>query len=505
MKLDALAELRNLDIETRRFARVSAVLQWDQETYLPERAVEERAEQIALVEGIAHERAVNPRIETLLSSLGSTTDNPAGDASLDTLDRDFLRVLRLDYDRKTKLPHDLVVDMARDAGLSQAAWVAARKANDFASFAPHLRKMVDYARRRAACWGFADTPYDGLLDEYERGMTEERIEALFSPLADRLRSLLQRIRSRASDRPAFLSRDFPTEKQDAFCRSVMTYLGFELERGRLDLSAHPFTTTLGDHDVRITTRYYPANMLSGLFSVIHETGHALYELGFDPALRGGSLADGSSMGIHESQSRLWENVIGRGRPFWKGRFEQLRSFFPSQLDGVALEDFYRAVNDVRPGLIRVDADEVGYSLHVILRFDLERRLFAGTLQVEELPAAWKQGMRDLLGIEPETDADGVLQDIHWSMGAFGYFPSYALGNLYGLQIWDSMRTDLPDLDACIERGDYAVALSWLRDRVHRYGRRLTPAELIQRACGGPLSADHFINYLECKYSELYGL
>lgn len=505
MNLDALAELHRLDRARLRMSRVSNILQWDQETYLPPEAVEGRADQLADIEGVAHQRAVDPRIGTLLESLGSTSSAPAGDGSLPALERDFLRVLRHDYDRATKLPQDLVEEMARDAGLSQAAWVAARKADDFASFSPHLRKMVSHARRKAQCWGFVQNPYDGLLDQHEPGMTEGRIASLFDPLAERLRSLLKRISAAPAPEASVLGREFPVSDQADEGRAIMEDLRFDLGRGRLDLSAHPFTTTLGDQDVRITTRYFPRNMASGFFSVVHETGHALYELGFPQELRGSCLADGASMGIHESQSRLWENVIGRSRAFWLGRFPRLAQRYRGILDDVDAESFYRAINAVKPSLIRVDADEVTYSLHVILRFNLERRLFSGDLEVDDLPAAWRAGMRELLGVEPDTDADGVLQDVHWSMGAFGYFPSYALGNLYGLQFWSTLVQDLPDIEELLRRGDFSRPLDWLRDRVHRLGRRRTPEELIQEVSGRPLSADFFVDYLERKYADLYRL
>jgi carboxypeptidase Taq len=389
--------------------------------------------------------------------------------------------------------------------LSQAAWAAARKSNDFSAFAPHLERMIGYAKKRAELWGFTERPYDALIDEHEPGMDEQKLSALFASLSVGLTELAEKIADCPQPTTEFLSREFPVRMQESYCEKTMSDLGFDRLRGRLDRSAHPFTTTLGADDIRITTRYFPTNMLSGLFSVIHETGHALYELGFDAPLRGTILADGASMGIHESQSRLWENVIGRSRSFWKGRFPDLMKAFPDALAGIDAEVFYKAVNIVKPSLIRVDADEVTYSLHIILRFDLERRMLSGNLDVDDLPDAWRDGMRRLMGIEPETDDEGVLQDIHWSMGAFGYFPSYALGNLYAAQFWDSLRGDMPDIDDRIERGDYSSILSWLRDRIHRLGRSIPPEEIIESACGSQLNAAPFLRYLGAKYSDLYGI
>ncbi|MFA6505580.1 MAG: carboxypeptidase M32 [Treponemataceae bacterium] len=503
METDALKELHGLDLVARRMSRVSAILQWDQETYLPPAAVEERADQLADIEGIAHERATDPRIGHLLEKLGSTTSFPFGDESLPRLERDFLRAMRRDYDRRTKLPHDFVVSKARAEGLSQAVWVTARKSNDFALFAPHLRAMVGYAKKRAEYWGFAERQYDGLIDEYEPGMNENRLAALFGPLSFGLTSLLGKITLRPQPDSAFLLRTYPIVAQESFCDSVMNALGYDRRRGRLDRSAHPFTTSLGSDDVRITTRYDSTNMFSGLFSVIHETGHALYELGFDSSIRGTHLADGASMGIHESQSRLWENVIGRSRAFWNGMFPSLKIAFPDSLRDVDTELFYRAVNVVKPSLIRVEADEVTYSLHVILRFNLERKLFSGELDVDDLPSAWRSGMRSLLGVENETDADGVLQDVHWSMGAFGYFPSYALGNLYGAQFWNALRLDVPDAAEHVEAGDFSVLSSWLHEKIHCLGRSVQPEDLVRSVCGESLSISPFLDYLEAKYSELY--
>ncbi len=500
-----IRKLHDLDRERLLVARAAAVLQWDQETYMPDGAVNERADQLAILEGLVHERATDPRIGAALVDLGSSPDNPRGDESLPALERDFLKEMRRSYDNKTRLSRDLVQNMARDASISQSVWVKARKSNDFVLFAPHLEKMIGYARDCAECWGFSDHPYDGLLDQYEPGMTESSVSSVFKPLQERLVNLVARIASAPRPDTSFLDRGYPVAEQDSFARTVMMDLGFEAHRGRLDRSAHPFTTTLGGDDVRITTRYYPKNLFSGLFSVIHETGHALYELGFDSSLRGSILADGASMGVHESQSRLWENVVGRSLPFWQNYFPRLKAFFPDQLGSVALLDFYRAVNLVEPSLVRVEADEVTYSLHIILRFNLERRLMNNSLSVNDLPDAWNAEMEELFSLTPATDAEGVLQDVHWASGAIGYFPSYALGNLYGLHFWRKLRGDLPEIDDSIARGDFSPLLHWLRASVHLYGRRLTPAGLLSQGFGEELSAEPFISYLEEKYGALYSL
>jgi carboxypeptidase Taq len=507
---EILARLHARDRECFHLEKAVAVLHWDQETYLPPQGVEERSEQLALLEEIVHQRLTEPETGRLLAELGSTEDNPRGDEGLAEIERDFLRVMRRKYDRAIKLPADFVAAAARAEGLSQPAWAQARKDNDFAAFLPHLKAMIDFARKKAEFWGFGDTGdraqrlYDGLLDTYEPGMSAAGIDAVFTPLRERLVSLLKKIKLCPPPDTGFLNQCFDPEKQVQFNQRLMDHLGFDRRRGRLDTSAHPFTTTLGPHDVRITTRYFPGNVLSSVFSVIHESGHAFYEMGFAPELRETCLADGASMAFHESQSRFWENVVGRSRPFWEGFFPALRDAFPGQLGGVRAEAFYRAVNQVRPSLIRVDADEVSYALHIILRFELEKRLISGELEAEKLPAVWRDYSREYLGIESETDADGVLQDVHWSMGSFGYFPSYALGNLYGLQILRKIKSDMPDFEHTIALGTFDTLRSWLNDHIYCWGCRLEPAELLRKITGEKLSVLPFLEYIEEKYTKLYG-
>jgi carboxypeptidase Taq len=505
---EALEKLHAIDDEYRHLQRILAALQWDQETYLPEKGVEERAAQFALLEGMAHRRLVAPDTAALLEELGSTGANPRGGEELPAIERDFLRVMRRRYDKAARLPSDFVSEAARAEGLSQAAWAQARRADDFSAFLPHLRTMIDIARKKAAYWGFGgggQPLYDGLLDVYEPGINSVETGALFDELRGRLVPLLKRIRGCLPPDTSFLKQEFPLTVQAAFNQKLLAYLGFDLQRGRLDTSAHPFTTTLGTHDVRITTRYFPANLLSGIFSVIHETGHALYEMGFPAGLCAAGLADGASMAVHESQSRLWENVIGRSRSFWQELYPVLSEMFPHQLGQLSVDAFYRALNEVKPSLIRVDADEVSYSLHIIFRFELEKRLISGELAPENLPGAWREYTREYLGLESETDADGALQDIHWSMGSFGYFPSYALGNLYGLQMFAKLRRDVPEYDSLAAAGKRERLYSWLRENVYQWGCRLQPRELLEKITGEKLQAAPFLNYIEEKYSSIYGL
>jgi len=499
-----LEKLHAIDRESLYLGRAASVLQWDQETCLPEKGVEERSEQLALLEGIAHEKLTSPETGRLLSELGSSTENPSGDEKLPELERDFLKVLRRNYDRAVKLPGDFVSAAARAEGLSQAAWVSARRDNNFSAFLPHLVKMIDFSRQRAIYWGYKDNPYDGLLDIYERGMGVKTISEVFSPLGKKLGELIKKISSKPQPDNSFLDQKFDVEKQASFSRELLKRLNFDTSRGRLDVSAHPFTTTLGSDDIRITTRYLERLVQSNIFSTIHEAGHAFYEMGFPGKLRLSSLADGASMGIHESQSRLWENVIGRSRAFWEAMYPALRSYFPGPLSAVSNENFYRAINLVEPSLIRIEADEVTYSLHIIVRFEIERELFQGSLDPAKLPEAWREKMKELLGVQPETDAEGVLQDVHWSMGSFGYFPSYALGNLYGLQFWEKLKSDIPDVEMKIANGDFAPIRDWLNEKIYIWGCRKDPSELLKTVTGKNLSAEPFLDYIESKYAGIYG-
>ncbi len=501
----AVRRLKELDREIQLLDHANALLMWDEETYMPERSIEERSEQVALLQSIIHDRLTSPEVGDLLTAAGASDANPRGEASLPQESQAFLRALQRRHRREAKLPAELVSELVRAATIGQALWRQARAKSDFALFAPQLRKLVELTIRKAQCIGFVGHPYDALIDEFEPWTTTAEVRSIFAGLENRLGGLVARIGAAERIDDGFLSADFPVDKQAAFSKLLLEGMGYDPKRGRLDESAHPFTTTLGRDDVRITARYNSRYVKTGIFSVIHEAGHALYELGFSEAIRGSLLATGTSLGIHESQSRLWENIIGRSEPFWRHYLPLLAELFPSQLKGVSLERFYRAVNRVEPSLIRIEADEVTYSLHIILRFDLETRLVSGQLDVEDLPEAWNRRTQELFGILPDSDAAGVLQDIHWSMGSFGYFPTYALGNLYGAQFAAAMREAIPNLDGAIARGDLRVILDWLRREIHVHGASLTAAELCKRVTGQGLSPDFFIAYLEQKYAPMYGL
>lgn len=501
-----LEKLISIDREINLLNHIGALLGWDQETYMPPKAITERSEQLALVESLVHERFTRPEIAELLAALGSTEKNPRGQEDLSALERAFLREFREEYDRRTKLSARLVAEIARATSLAQQVWIQARQDNDFDAFAPHLGTIVSLMREKAECLSEGCTYYDSLLNLFEPGITEASLRRIFDTLKTELVELLAAIRPRPAVAADFLSRPCPAERQKAINEWLLELLPYDRTRGRLDTVAHPFTTTLGSDDVRITTRYIEDNFVSGIFSTIHETGHALYELGIDPGKEYAltCLSEASSMGIHESQSRLWENIIGRSRALWKNNYHRLAELAGPTLEGVSLDDFIRGINKVEASLIRTEADEVTYCLHVILRFELESALINGQLEVRDIPAAWNERMKKYLGIEPPDDSRGCLQDVHWSAGLFGYFPSYALGNLYAAQFWDAMKAEIPDLEQRIESGDLVTPLDWLRKKVHIHGAVFRPEELVVRATGTELDPGHFIGYLRGKYSRLYG-
>ena len=495
---DALYRIRQLDREIHLLEHVTALLQWDQETCMPPGALEERADQLALLEGEVHARRTTSEMGDLIAAAESRSDLSPSDHAL-------VRELRRSYDRATRLPADLVKAMARQGSVNHASWGEARGKSDFAIFRADLEHTLTLTREKADCLGSTETRYDPLLDEFEPWMTTAELRGVLDSLRAPLVDLLQRIA--ASDvelDDSVLRRDYDVSAQRAFSDHLLAALGFSSHTGRLDVSAHPFSTTLGARDGRLTTRFYPNLLSASIFGTIHECGHGLHGLGVAPELATTELGDGTSLGICESQSRFWENLIARRRAFWEHFYPQLQPRFPALAD-VDLDCFYRAVNGVKPSLIRVEADEVTYNLHILLRFALERRLVDGELEVADLPDAWREESRALLGIVPERDADGVLQDIHWSMFLIGYFPTYTLGNLYAAQFHATMARELPDWEEQVRRGQFEQILGWLRERIHQHGRIYSATEICRRVTGEPLDARYFLDYLERKFGELYRL
>jgi carboxypeptidase Taq len=478
---------------------IQELLDWDQQTYMPKRAAEDRGNQLALIAGLAHEKLTSDELGELLTRLERE------DLSDDYVAATNVREVRREYDRATKVPKTLVQEIARASTLAKEAWTAARQESDFAKFAPHLERLLDLKRQVADHIGWDTEPYDALMDEFEPGAKAAEVQAVFDAVKAELVPLVAAIKEapRHPDQ-TIRKRHCPRDAQEAFNRRIAEAMGLDFEAGRIDVSTHPFTVSMSPRDVRLTTRYDEHYMPMSLFAVIHEGGHALYEQGLDPAHTGTPMGQYISLGIHESQSRLWENQVGRSQAFWRHFYPPLQDAFPALAD-VPLEDWVFVINTVEPSLIRVEADEVTYGLHIMLRFDLERKMIRNELAVPDIPAAWNARMQNLLGITPPDDARGCLQDIHWSMGVFGYFPTYALGNLYAAQFFEAARRALPDLDEQLARGQLLPLRDWLRENIHRHGRRYRARELIKVVSGRELTHRPFVEYLHAKFKPLYGL
>lgn len=497
---EAYEELLRRASEAAVLNTCSALLQWEEQTYMPRGGVDHRGNQLALVAGLIHERRSDPRWGELLDAVEASdlVRDRESEAAVNA------RELRRVHNLATKLPRELVRETARTISHAVPAWTDARRASDFSIFLPWLEKIIELKRQEANCLGFSSVPYDALLDEYEPGATTNDIRALFESLRTPLVELVTRFaNSKKVPNEGLLRRDYPIERQKIFVEWTAAALGFDFHRGRLDTTAHPFCTTLGPSDCRITTRYNTNDFSDAFFSVLHEVGHGLYEQGLGVAHFGTPMGEACSLGVHESQSRLWENAIGRGRPFWNYFFPMAHGIFPSALRDVSLDDFLFAVNTVRPSLNRVESDEVTYNLHILIRFELEQELIHGNLPAKELPTAWNQKYTEYLGVTPTNDREGCLQDIHWSEGLFGYFPTYTLGNLFAAQLVETLRESIPDLDTSCSRGEFRPILEWLREKVHRHGQRYRSRELVERVTGKSPSQAPLLRHLGRKFDEFY--
>lgn len=475
-----------------------ALMSWDQEVYMPPKGAPARGRQLATLSAISHRMFTHPEVGGWIKALQGMTPHAPDEAAL-------LREAEHDYNVQTRFPESFVQEMAEATSQAFAAWTHAREASDFQAFLPYLEKNIELSRRKADYLGYEDSPYNALLDEYERGTTVAQLERLFAGLVPRQTALVDKIARVARPEPDWLRRSWDPDAQWAFGIRVIKDLGYDLEAGRQDKSPHPFTTNFDLYDVRITTRVSPELLFSSLMSSVHETGHALYEQGFLPSDQRTWLGQAPSLGIHESQSRLWENIVGRSLPFWRHYTPILQEYFPGALDAVSPEDVYAALNRVERSLIRVEADECTYNLHIVLRFEIERALIEGTLAPRDVPEAWNAKMKTMLGLDVPNDAQGCLQDIHWAHAGFGYFPSYALGNLYASQLFAKIREDLPAIEDAIAGGEFDALLNWLRDHVHHVGRRRMAAEIVTDATGQPPTPEPYLTYLETKYGALYGV
>ncbi len=491
-------QLRERLAQIADLRRVSGLLFWDQQTQMPPMGAALRAEHRATLDRMAHEQFVSAETGRLLEALepwAESLDPESNEACL-------IRVTRRDYEKAVRVPVELRAEMTRASSQGLKAWVGARESSDFEAFRPALERHLELKHRYVDCFEPADEAYDILLDDYERGTKTAEVRAIFAEMKEELVPLIARLAE--TDDPSLsdcLRGDFPVDRQRELSREVVELFGLRPNTWRIDPTPHPFAGGAGVDDIRITTTYHPDDLTS-LFATMHEYGHALYEHGVDPALERSPLGSGVSLGLHESQSRLWENLVGRGRHFWRFFYARLQERFPDALGSVEAEHFFRAINRVHPTLIRIHADEVTYNLHVILRFELEQDMIDGRIEARDLPDEWNRRMREYLGVEVPTDAEGVLQDMHWAMGSMGYFPTYSLGNVISVQIWERLREDLSDLDDQIERGEFADLREWLRERLHRHGRKFTPRETLERVVGGPIDARPYLRYLTEKHGEL---
>jgi carboxypeptidase Taq len=495
-KYQELTEILN---EVADFDHASALLGWDQQTYMPKGGVEARGQQLSTLRKISHMKFTSAEVGALLDDLQKSLD----DLDADSDEARLLKVTQREYEKQTKVPADMVAEFSRVTSIAQQAWQEARKEDNFSLFQPHLEKVMDLRRQYAELFSPYEHIYDPLLDDFEPGLKTKEVQEIFTALRPKQVALVKAIKEQPQIDDSFLLQEYDLQAQWDFGSEVITKFGYDWNHGRMDKAAHPFTTSFGMDDVRITTRVFLDDIASGLSSTMHESGHALYDLGINHEYDRTPLGEASSLAIHESQSRMWENLVGKSFTFWEYFYPRLQDHFPKQLKDVQLEKFYKGINKVEPSLIRVDADEATYNLHIMLRLELEIALMEGSLLVKDLPDAWNACMEEYLGIIPPSDANGVLQDIHWSAGLVGYFSTYALGNIISVQLWERILQDIPDLYEQFRKGEFSSLLEWLRSHIHVYGAKYEPKELVLKATGSKIDPDPYMRYLENKYKEIY--
>jgi len=495
-----MQEFKELLAEVADLNGAIAVLGWDQQTYMPTGGAETRGEQLGTLAKLSHDKLTHPRVGELAEKLAAHgfTDPDSDDARL-------VKVVLRDFKKAKKVTSAWVSEYAQVTTIAQDAWVAARHESNFSKFQPHLEKVIAMRQEYAEFFKPYDHIYDPLLDDFEPGLKTREVQQIFAVLREEQVKLIHAIAARPQVDNSFLKTNYDIEKQKAFGMEVIKLFGYDFNMGRQDLAAHPFSTTFGYGDVRITTRFLDDDGASGLFSSMHESGHAMYEQGISEKLRRSSLFTGASMAIHESQSRMWENLVGRSRDFWTFFYPKFQAAFPSQLGNISLETFYKGINRVQPSLIRVEADEATYNLHVMLRLEIEIALLEGSIKVQDLPAYWNSKMQEYLGVTPKNDAQGVLQDVHWSSGYVGYFPTYALGNLVSVQLWEKIQEQMPDLSSQIRAGQFGELLGWLRTNIHQHGCKFEPQEMVMKVAGSRITPEPYIRYLKKKYGEIYEL
>lgn len=499
----AYDELVSRTKEVALLVSCTSVLGWDERTYMPAAGSNLRADQLSLLAGMVHEKFTDKKVGDLLSNLEASP--LAKDA--DSIEAVNIRETRHRYNKDTKLPKKLVEEFTRVTTLAQGEWVKARKKNDFKAFLPWLEQVVKLTKEKADAYGYTGEPYNALLDDYEPGGTVEEVSKVFEHLRKELVPLVAAIQqSKKKPDVSIVEREYNTDLQRVFGESVAAAIGYDFTAGRLDVTTHPFCTGIGPGDTRITTRYNPRRLNDALFGTMHEAGHGLYEMGIDKERYFGTpMGEAVSLGIHESQSRMWENQVGRSKAFWSYFLPQAKRIFKEALADVSLDDFYGAINDVRPSYIRVEADEATYNLHILLRFEMERALMTGDLKPADIPGEWNAKFKKYFGFEVDKDTNGCLQDVHWSAGLIGYFPTYTLGNLYSAQFFNKALADMPDLMKQFETGNFLGLREWLRKNIHTHGQRYRANKLVERVTGKPLSHEPLIDYMKKKYGEIYSL
>lgn len=500
-KIKKLIKISDLTFD---LSAAAEVLHWDQETYMPPKGIIHRSRQLATLSTLLHEKLTSPKVGKLLDELENEVKREHSD--FNDSDLALVREMRRSYDKATKLPEKLVRDLTEAASSGLEAWKEARTKKDFSIFEPALTRNVALLSQKAELNGYQDSRYNALLDDFEPGVTASEITKIFEPLKKELIDLIKQISAKKHSPRNFLrGQKFDQSTMIKVTEKFLEKVGYDFQAGRQDISTHPFTINFGHQDVRVTNRFNTTDLASSIFSAIHEGGHGLYELGISDTIGSSVLAGGASLGIHESQSRTWENIIGRSLNFWRYWTPYLQVEFPNQLGKATPEELYQEVNEVQPGFIRVDADEVTYNLHIILRFEIERDLIEEKIKVPDLPEIWNEKRVKYLGIKPPDDSLGVLQDIHWSQGYIGYFPTYSLGNINAAQFWNKLTEDVKEVDPHIESGNFEPILHWLRQNIHEFGKIYEPNDLLKKVTGQSLNPQYFTNYINKKYSKLYHL
>ena len=498
---EKMQQLMDLAAEITNLGQASAVLTWDAQVYMPKGGAEQRGMQSAALGKILHEKFTSDEVGQLIADL----EKEVGDLNAETEEARSVKVTKRAYDKQTKIPLPLLMDMIQTRAVAHEAWVEAKSKSDFSIFEPHLKKIIGQQIQYAELFKPYDHIYDALLDDYEPGMKTADVKKIFDQLRPQQVELLQAIAEKEAPDDSFIKKDYKAEYQDLIGRNVITRFGFDWNRGRLDKTVHPFTVGFGHGDVRITTRYLDDDGGSALFSTMHEAGHAMYEQGIPEKYSRHPLGGAAYLAIHESQSRLWENIIGRSKEFWTFFYPSMQMLFPEHLSEVSMDDFYRGINKVEPSLVRVEADEATYNMHIMLRLEIEMGLIEGTIKVEDLPEIWNARMQDYLGVTPSNDAEGVLQDVHWCDGLIGYFPTYALGNMASVQLWDKLVEENPNVYDEISQGKFNTILGWMHEKVHKWGSMLEPQEIMLKATGSKITPEPYMVYLNSKYGEIYGL